>query len=171
MWTYRIYFMLNKSWLIHLTKNPHPVVTLFSKYLTSSSSSLFIIYFIYAKVRRQVAGWSSYSQLDSQTGPLCHLHSDFLGLRNFHVIIIISVPPKGRSFTANSGTKDAVLPRGRSSTANSRTKVQVSLGMNRCGSLPLFSAPLSLYLASEQTLKNLKRSQGQQWGGEESGFG
>ena len=33
--------------------------------------------------------------------------------------------PKGRSFTANSGTKAAVLPKDRSSTANSETKVAV----------------------------------------------
>ena len=37
------------------------------------------------------------------------------------IIIIISVLPKGRSFTANSGTKAAILPNGRSSIANSGT--------------------------------------------------
>ena len=37
--------------------------------------------------------------------------------------------------------------------------------MNRCGSLPLLSAPHSL--ASEQFLIDLKRSQGHQRGGEE----
>ena len=52
-----------------------------------------------------------------------------------------SVLPKGRCFTANWGTKAAVLPKGRSSTANSGTKVAVLLGMNRCGSFPLLSAP------------------------------
>ena len=36
-------------------------------------------------------------------------------------IIIISVLPKGRSFTANSGTKAAVLPKDRSFIANSGT--------------------------------------------------
>ena len=36
-------------------------------------------------------------------------------------VIIISVLPKGRFFTASSGTKAAVLPKGRSSTANSGT--------------------------------------------------
>ena len=56
-----------------------------------------------------------------------------------------SVLPKGRSFTANSGTKAAVLPKGRSSTANSGTKVAVLLGMNRCDSFPLLSAPHSLF--------------------------
>ena len=47
--------------------------------------------------------------------------------------------------TLASGTNATVLPKGRSSTANSRTKVPVLLGMNRCGSLPMFSEPLSLY--------------------------
>ena len=44
------------------------------------------------------------------------------------------------------------------------------LGIYRCGGFPLlFSSPLSL--ASERTLKDLKRYQGYQRGGEESGFG
>ena len=81
-----------------------------------------------------------------------------------------SVLPKGRSFTENSGTKAAVLPKGRSSTANSGTRVAVLLGMNRCGSFSFLSAP-TLSLASEQILKNLKRSQGHHCGGEESEFG
>ena len=51
-------------------------------------------------------------------------------------IYIISVLPKGKSFTANSGTKAAILPKGRSSIAN-------------------FPHP-TLSLASEQTLKDLK---------------
>ena len=71
-----------------------------------------------------------------------------------------SVLPKGRFFTANSGTKAAVLPKGRYSIAKSGTKVTVLLGMNRCDSFPLLSAPLSL--ASEQTLKDLTRPQGLQ---------
>ena len=75
-----------------------------------------------------------------------------------------------RSFTANSGTNAAVLPKGRSSTPNSGIKVAVLLGMNVCGSFPLFSAP-HISLASEQTLKDLKWSQGLPRGGEESGFG
>ena len=49
---------------------------------------------------------------------------------------------RGKSFTANSGTKAAVLPKGRSCIANSGTKVAVSLGMNRCGSFPLHSADM-----------------------------
>ena len=40
-------------------------------------------------------------------------------------------------FTGNSGTKAAVLPKGRSSTANSGTKFTVLLGMNRCGNFLL----------------------------------
>ena len=55
-----------------------------------------------------------------------------------------SVLPKGRSFTANSGTKATVLSKGRSSTTNSGTKVAVLLGMNKCGSFPMLSVPHSL---------------------------
>ena len=71
----------------------------------------------------------------------------------FIFIIITSVLPKGRSFTANSVTKAAVLPKGRYSTANLGTMVAVLLGMNRCGSFPLLSAPQSLF-SIEQTLKD-----------------
>ena len=42
-------------------------------------------------------------------------------LFTIRVIIIISVQPKGRSLTANSGTKAAILPKGRSYIANSGT--------------------------------------------------
>ena len=52
--------------------------------------------------------------------------------------IIISVLPKGRYFTTNSGTKVAVL-----------------LGMNKCDSSPLLSAPHSLF----SIWRNLKRSE------------
>ena len=52
-----------------------------------------------------------------------------------------------------------------------RNQAAVLLGMDRCGSFPLLSAPHSLSLASEQTLKDLRRSQGYQRGGDESGFG
>ena len=69
-------------------------------------------------------------------------------------IIIISVLPKGTSFTANSGTKAAILPKA------------VLLGMNRCGSFPLFSAPHSLF-SNWTNLKRSERSQGHQRGGEE----
>ena len=47
----------------------------------------------------------------------------------------------------------SVLFNSRSFTANSETKVAVLLRMNRCGSFPLLSAPHSLSLATEQTLK------------------
>ena len=67
------------------------------------------------------------------------------------------VLPKGRSFTAKSGTKAAVLPKDRSSTVNSGTTIAVLLAMNRCGSFPLIS--------------DLKRTQGHHRGGNESGFG
>ena len=60
-----------------------------------------------------------------------------------------------------------VLPRGRSFTANSGTKAAVLLGMNRCGSFP----NPNLSLAPEPTLKDVKRSQEPQRGGEVSGFG
>ena len=69
-------------------------------------------------------------------------------------ISVISVLPKGRSFTANSG-KAAIVPKGRSSIANSGTWVAVLLGMNRCGSFPLLSAPHSLFII----WTNLKRSE------------
>ena len=75
-------------------------------------------------------------------------HSSFLSFYQ-------SVLPKGRSFTANSGTKAAVLPKGRSSTANLGTKVAVLLGMIRCGSFLLLSAPHSLF----SIWTNLKRSE------------
>ena len=55
------------------------------------------------------------------------------------IIIIMSILTKGRSFTANSGTKAEVLLKGRSSTANSGTRAIVLLGMDRCGSFPLLS--------------------------------
>ena len=42
-----------------------------------------------------------------------------------------SVLAKGRSFTANAGTKVTVLSEGRSSTANLETTVAVILGINR----------------------------------------
>ena len=64
-----------------------------------------------------------------------------------------SVLPKGRYFTAISGTKAEVLPKGKSSTANSGAKVAVLLGMNRCCRFPLLSSP-TFSLASEQTLKD-----------------
>ena len=52
---------------------------------------------------------------------------------------------QGQVFYCNTGTKIAVLSKGRSSTGNSGTKVAVLLGINRCGSFPLLSAPHSLF--------------------------
>ena len=46
---------------------------------------------------------------------------DWNGWAMSYIIIIISVLPKGRSFTANSGTKSAMLPKGRSYIAISGT--------------------------------------------------
>ena len=66
-----------------------------------------------------------------------------------------SILPKGRSFTANSGTKTAVLLKGRSSTTKSETQAAVLLGMDRCGSFPLISAPYSLF----SIWTDLKRSE------------
>ena len=60
-----------------------------------------------------------------------------------------------RSFTANSH-QGCSFAKGRSSTANSGTKVAVLPELNRCGSLPLLPAH-NLSLASERTLKDLKR--------------
>ena len=73
-------------------------------------------------------------------------------LNNYHHGVL----SKGRSFPANSGAKVADLPKGMSSTANSVTKVEVlRIGalVSRCFPYP------TLPLASEQTLKDLKRSQ------------
>ena len=69
--------------------------------------------------------------------------------------IISSVLSKGRSFTANSGAKAAVLLKGRSSIAYSGTWAAVLLGMDRCGSFPLLSAPHSLF----SIWTDLKRSE------------
>ena len=82
-----------------------------------------------------------------------------------------NVLSNSRSYTANSGTQAVVLPKGRSFTAYSGAKVAVLLGMHRCGNFPLHSEPHCFSLASEQILKDMKRSQGPQRGGEESGFG
>ena len=54
-----------------------------------------------------------------------------------------------------------VLPKGRSFTANSGTKIAVLLGINRCGSFPFLSAPHSRF-SIWTDFKDLKRSQGHQ---------
>ena len=66
-----------------------------------------------------------------------------------------SILPKGRSFTVNSETKAAVLRKGKSSTANSGKQAAILLGMDRCGSFPLLSAPHSLF----SIWTDLKRSE------------
>ena len=68
-----------------------------------------------------------------------------LGRTHWFYIYHQSIPPKGRFSTANSGTKAAVLLKGRSSTANSGIQAAVLLGMDRCGSFLLLSAPHSLF--------------------------
>ena len=57
--------------------------------------------------------------------------SSFIDL---YTVYIQNVLSKGRSFTANSGTKVAVLRKSRPYTANTRTKVVVLVGMNGCNS-------------------------------------
>ena len=52
---------------------------------------------------------------------------------------------QGQVFHCKAGTEVVILSKGRSSTANSGTKVVVLQGINRCGSLPLLSAPHSLF--------------------------
>ena len=61
---------------------------------------------------------------------------------------------KGRSFTAKRTNPGWSSAEGRSSTANSGTKVAVLLGKNRCGCFPLLSAYHSLF----NILTDLKRS-------------
>ena len=67
----------------------------------------------------------------------------------------MSVLHKGRPFIVISDTKAASLHKCRSSTANSGTNVAVLLGINRCGSFPLLSAPHSLL----STWTDFKRSE------------
>ena len=70
-----------------------------------------------------------------------------------------TVLPKRRFFIANAGTLAAVLPKAGLPLQTRGPRFAVLLEMNRCGSFPLLSA-LTLSLASEHTLKDLKRSQG-----------
>ena len=48
---------------------------------------------------------------------------------------------QGQVFHSKLRLQGCILPKGRSSTANSGTKVAVSLGMNRCGNFPCFPHP------------------------------
>ena len=79
----------------------------------------------------------TYSQWRPEIKSLSVLH---FGYHHHHSIL-----PEGRSFPVNSETKTAVLLKGRSSTANSGTQVAVLLGVDRCGSFLLLSAPHSLF--------------------------
>ena len=63
--------------------------------------------------------------------------------------------PRAGPSLQTQDTKAAIMPKGRSSIANSGTYVAVLLGMNRCGSFPLLSAPHSLF----SIWRNLKRSE------------
>ena len=125
----------------------------------------------------QNSGFGREAEFDSRLNFLVELHPiqkifSTLSLDTFFFITTIQcshhnhrqcVLPKGRSFTASSGTQACSSAEGMSSTANSGTKCAVLLGLNRCGRFSVLSAP-TLYLASEQTLKQLKRSQGHQRG-------
>ena len=64
----------------------------------------------------------------------------------------LQVLPKGRSLTANAGTKVAILSKGTSSTAV-RHQCCSLLGINMYGSFPLLSAPHSVF-SIQQTLKH-----------------
>ena len=57
----------------------------------------------------------------------------------FQTIIIMSILPEIRPFTANSGTKAAVQLKGWSSIANSGTQASVLVGMDTCGNFPFHS--------------------------------
>ena len=72
----------------------------------------------------------------------------FQNIRNFLtpcIYLYQSVLPKGRSFTENAETKFAVPSKSRYSCENSGTNIAVLLGINRCSSFPLLSAPHSLF--------------------------
>ena len=121
---------------------------------------------------RQNCSLGSYACLEGpafgqNTGDCCHESRNFL----FPTIIILVFCPrqvlhfKGRNLGFSSAE-------GRSSTANSPTKAAVSPGIEQVWQLPVaFRTSLSLSLESEQTLKDLKRSQRHQRGGEEIKFG
>ena len=81
-----------------------------------------------------------------------------------------SVLPKGRSFTGNPGTKAAVLLKAGLPPQTQEPKLQFYQGW--IGAVAWRCFPHTTpSLASEHTLKDLKRSQGHQRGGQESGFG
>ena len=71
------------------------------------------------------------------------------------IIIIISVLPKGRSFTASAGTKVAVLPKAGLPLQTQEPRLQFYQGLNKCGSFLLLSKPHSLF----SIWTDLKRSE------------
>ena len=76
----------------------------------------------------KLSDWHSTKQRRLVAALIGWAHQYFNKLINLKKIINISsefsAQGQHRSFTANSGTKAAVLPKGRSSTANSGTKLQ-----------------------------------------------
>ena len=86
------------------------------------------------------------------------------------IIIIMYVLPKGRSFTTSAGTTAAVLPKTGLPLQTQEPRLQFYLGWIGAVASCCFLHPI-LTSASLQTLKDLKRSQGHQRGGEESWFG
>ena len=79
--------------------------------------------------------------LNTNESLFCNLsYTGFITLTVHHRCLV----PKGRSFTADSGTKAAVLSKGRSSTANSETEFAVLLGMNRYGSFQLLLSRMTV---------------------------
>ena len=64
------------------------------------------------------------------------LWTKYFLFKRLFVVIRVFYPRAGQSFTANSGTKAAVLPKGRSGNANSGTKVADLLGINTCCRFP-----------------------------------
>ena len=78
--------------------------------------------------------------------------------------------PKGRSCTACAWIKVAVLPKAGLPLQTQEPRLQFYQGWIGVVASRCFQHP-TLSFASEQTLKDVKRSQGHQRGGEESGFG
>ena len=69
----------------------------------------------------------------------------FNDVENRLIIIIMSVLPKGRSFTASAGTQAAALPKAGFPPQTQEPGLQFYQGFNRCGSFPLLSALHSLF--------------------------
>ena len=86
------------------------------------------------------------------------------------IIIIIECSDQRQVLNCRHRNLGCSSAEGRSSTANSKTNTAVLLGTEQVRQLAVaFRTPLSS--TSEQTLEDLKRTQGHQRGGEESGFG